>query len=111
MAVEYIHQDLNQEVTAVGGHYVLVKETCLPFQGRKVLYLVGYSVFDTTCCGIGGCSYAVVPGFVLDWRHRTGEDGQPVSRLEPIRNRVVQQELRRLIREQERGVVQQIIFQ
>lgn len=61
MAVETIHQGLNQEVTAIGGHYVLVKGMCLPFQGRKVLYLVGYSVFDATCCGMGGCSYVLPP--------------------------------------------------
>jgi hypothetical protein len=111
MAVDYIHRDLNQEVTAAGGHYVLVKEMCLPFQGREVLVLVGYTVFDTACCGMGGCSYAVVPGFVLDWRHRTGEDGWPVSRLEPVRDKVVQEELRRLIGEEERGGIQQILFQ
>jgi len=106
---EYTHPKLNQPVTAIGGHYVLVKEERLPFRGREVLYLVGYAVFDTSCCGVGGCGYALVPGFVVEWKSRTGEDGRPVSRVEPIRDEAVQREIRRLI--QQRETVHQVRFQ
>ena len=41
---EYIHHDLNREVTAIGGHYVLTKEVRLPFEGREALYVVGYAI-------------------------------------------------------------------
>jgi hypothetical protein len=82
--VEYVHQDLNQQITAIGGHYVLAKEVRLPFHGREILYLVGHAAFDTTCCGPGGCAYALVPGFVASWHSSQTEDGLAVSRLEPI---------------------------
>jgi hypothetical protein len=92
---------LNQEVTAIGGHYRLVKEVRLPFRGREVLYLVGHALFDTACCGLGGCAYALVPGFILEWKSKTNEDGLPVSQVEPIRDEAVQEEVRRLIEKQE----------
>jgi hypothetical protein len=107
--VPYIHQDLNQEITAIGGHYVLVKETRLPFQGREILYLVGHAAFDTTCCGTWGCAYALVPGFVTSWQSSETADGLAVSRLEPIREPGVQNDIRRLIERLE--TVQQVIFQ
>ena len=109
MTTVYVHQELNQEITAIGGHYALVKEARLPFRDRHVLYLLGYGVFDTTCCGVGGSVYALVPGFILDWKSQTNQDGLAISRVEPIRDEIVQKELRRLLKERE--VVQQVKFQ
>jgi len=108
MATEYVHQELNQKVTAIGGHYLLVKEVRLPFQGRNVLYLVGHAAFDTTCCGVGGCAYALVPGFILDWKSATNEDGLAVSQVESIHDTDAQQKLQRLIQKQE--MVHQVKF-
>jgi len=108
MKKEYIHQRLNQEITAIGGYYVLMKEARLPLQGREVLYVVGYAVIDTSCCGIGGCAYALVPGFILDWRCKKNEDGLAVSQVEPIHDEAIQKEVRRLIEKKE--TVQQASF-
>lgn len=109
LEVEYVHQELNQEITAIGGHYALVKEVRLPFGDRQVLYLVGYGVFDTTCCGVGGAAYALVPGFILDWKSKTNKDNLAISYVEPIRDKIIQKEVRRLVKERE--AVQQIKFQ
>lgn len=105
MNQEYVHQELNQEVTAIGGWYVLAKEERLPFQGREVLYLVGHAAFDTACCGTGGCVYALVPGFILHWKKERNGDGLAVSLVEPIRDGGVQEQVRRLI-EMDEGVHQ-----
>ena len=109
MIQEFVHQELNQEIYAIGGHYVLVKEARLPFQGREIMYLLGYAAFETTCCGLGGCAYALVPGFILDWKRRTNDDGLAVSQVEPIRAGAVQEHVRRLIEKKE--VVHQVVFQ
>lgn len=101
METEYAHQELNREVTAIGGHYLLVKEVRLPFRGREVLYLVGHAAFETTCCGAGGCAYALVPGFILSWQTRQDEEGLAVSEVESIHDPDTQQQLRRLIQKQE----------
>jgi hypothetical protein len=106
--LEYIHQEMNQEVTAIGGHYVLVKEVRLPFHGRELLYLVGHAAFDTTCCGVGGCAYALVPGFILSWKSRMNHEGLAVSQVETINDNGVQEQVRRLIEEME--VVQKVRF-
>ena len=106
---EFVHQELNREITAIGGHYVLTKEVRLPFRGREVLYLVGCAVVDTSCCGAGGCAYALVPGFILEWKRQTDGDGLAVSQVEPIRDEATQREIGRLIEEAE--PVHQVIFQ
>jgi hypothetical protein len=97
----YVHRALDDEVTAIGGHYRFTKEERLAHEGRDVLYLCGYAVFDTTCCGGGGCSYAMVTGYVLGWKDETDPDGFPVSRVEPIRDPAVQKEIRSRIQEKE----------
>ena len=104
----YVHLELNQEVTAIGGHYVLVKEVRLPFGGREILYLVGHAAFDTACCGVGGCAYALVPGFVLNWKGQTNADGLAVSRMEAIQDKDEQEQVQRLI--EKREPVHQVLF-
>lgn len=106
---EFIHHELNREVTAIGGHYVLTKEVRLPVDGREVFYLVGYAVVDNSCCGVGGMAYALVPGFILDWKSKTNDEGLAVSVVEPIHDETMQREIRRLIERKE--VVHQIRFQ
>ncbi len=99
--MEYAHPKLNQPVTAIGGEYVLVKEERLPFRGREVLYLMGHVVFNTSCCGIGGYGYALVPGFVLEWKVYADGQGRPVSRVEPIRDEAARREVAQAIRRRE----------
>jgi hypothetical protein len=105
---EYVHQKLNEEVTAIGGHYLLVKEVRLPFAGREVLYVVGHAAFDTSCCGAGGCAYALVPGTILQWKARHSQEGRAVSEVEPVREGDVQRALRRVI--QGREMVREVRF-
>jgi hypothetical protein len=99
--LDYTHPELDREVESIGGRYVLTKEARLP-------YLTGYAVFDTTCCGEGGCGYALVPGFIRDWKYRMDEGGRPVSRTEPIRDGSLREEVRRLI--EGREMVNQVNF-
>jgi len=105
---EHVHQELDQEISAIGGHYVLVKEVRVPFQGRELFYLVGHAAFETTCCGAGGCAYALVPGFVLHWHNATNEDGRKLSQVEPIRAAAAQEKVKRLIGQSE--MVHQVVF-
>ena len=105
---DFIHPDLGQEVTAIGGHYVFNKEARITYNGREVFYLVGYAVVDTSCCGAGGCAYVLVPGFVRAWKYKSNINGVSVSQIEPISDPVDQQAIRRMIQKKE--VVQQVTF-
>jgi hypothetical protein len=107
-AREYEHRDLLQVVQAIGGHYELTREGLLPVAGRQVLYLIGHAVYDSTCCGAGGCSFALVIGFVRKWKERENAQGFPVSEVAPILHPAEQQQIRRLI--EERETVSQVNF-
>ena len=106
---DYVHPILNQEHAAIAGYYVLTKECRLPLHGKDVLYYVGYGVLDNSCCGMGGCAYAMVPGFVVRWRYRQTSEGLFVSSIEPIRDEAIKNEVKHLIEKDE--VVSQINFQ
>ena len=99
---------MNQEITAIGGGYVLTKEVRLPCGDKDLFCVTGYVVIDSSCCGTGGCGYALVPGFVEQWKVRENTDGLSVSQIEAIRDKEVQEKVRSLIMEKE--LVQQVIF-
>jgi hypothetical protein len=105
---DFVHPQLGREVTAIGGHYVFTREIRLPCDGREILYLVGYAVLDTTCCGVGGCAYVVVPGYIKKWKYKFDRNDFPISKVESIRNRIDQKQVRNLI--QKREMVFQVNF-
>ena len=80
----------------------------LPLEGREILYIIGHAGFDSTCCGVSGCAYALVPGFILQWRGKQNTEGLFVSEVEPIRSESEQEHIRVLIMEQE--IVHQFQF-
>jgi hypothetical protein len=106
--IDFIHPVLNKAVRSISGHYILSQEKRLSYNGREVLYLIGCAVVDASCCGPGGCTYALVPGFVKQWKYRLTAENLSVTQVDPIRNKADQQELRRVIMEKE--PVQQVDF-
>jgi hypothetical protein len=106
--VDFIHPELNTEVNAIGGHYVLVKEQRLDDESDRILYHIGYAAIDSSCCGTGGTAYASVAGYIRRWHARYDENNRPVSEIEPIRDKTKQNHIRRLITARER--VPQVIF-
>ncbi len=105
---DFAHPKLGREVTAIGGHYVFGKETRLPYNGREILYFIGYAVLDSTCCGVGDCAYALVPGHIRQWKYKKNRNDCPVSQVEPIRDRIDQKQIRNLIQKKE--MVYQVTF-
>jgi hypothetical protein len=106
--LDFVHPELGREITAIGGHYVFVKEICLPFRDREILYFVGYAVLDSTCCGVGGCAYVLVAGFITQWKYKADQNAAGLSQVEPIRDEMIQKEVRALIRQKE--MVYQVTF-
>ncbi len=107
MVRKYTHE-LKGEVLSISGRYELEREERLWCAGREVLYVVGSAVVDSSCCGYGGCRYAVVPGFVLSWESGRNQEGLPTSEVEPITDASLKEEIRRLIEEREQ--VSQVQF-
>jgi hypothetical protein len=105
---EFVHPKLGQEVTAIGGHYVFGKEIRLPYEGREILYFVGYAVLDSTCCGVGGTAYVLVAGYIRQWKYKKNHNDFPVSQVVPIQARIGQKQIRNLIQKKE--MVYQVTF-
>ncbi|HPW68867.1 MAG: hypothetical protein WDA72_09815 [Desulfomonilia bacterium] len=96
--MEYVHPVLNEEITAIAGHYTLISQEILPHEKGGILYFVGYAHMDTSCCGLKGCGYAVVAGHVAGLCSSRTPDGRPVSQVVPV-DEALHQEVSRVIRE------------
>ncbi len=107
MIREYTHE-LNREVRSISGGYEFEKEGNLQIDGREVLYVVGNAIVDSSCCGVGGCRYALVPGYVRQFKTRQDEQGLWISEVEPIIDIATRQEITRVLKEKE--IVQQVQF-
>ena len=105
---DFSHPELNQQITAIGGSYLFIKEERLPINGEEVLYLLGNAVFDSSCCGFGGCAYAMVPGIIRSYRYTTDEAGRPLSRVVAITDPRFQGKIKTLIRQ--KHLVHQVNF-
>jgi hypothetical protein len=88
-------------VTCIAGYYTPRKEARLEYNGREVLYVVGQAVIDSSCCGLGTWGYILVPGYIVNWHKRTNAEGLPVTEVEPIPDKQVQDSIRRIIAEAE----------
>jgi hypothetical protein len=102
MTKDYVHPNLEEEVTAIAGSYVPQREMKIAVNGREILAIIGYGVVDTSCCGMGGGRFAVVPGYIEKYKYTVNDQGQQVSSVDPIEdNWDVKREIIRLIEEQE----------
>lgn len=106
---DYTHPDLNCEIRAIGGHYVVTKESRLPYQGEEVLYFIGNAILDRTCCGFGAVCYANVAGYVRQWKYTKNADDRPVSQVEPVINAREQAQITKLIKQHE-NMISQVNF-
>jgi hypothetical protein len=107
MTRTFSHQ-LNKEVQSISGWYTLYKEERIAPRDIEYLYLVGDWVVESSCCGVGGCRYAVVPGSIVNWKSGTNGEGFFTSVVEPIKDEKVQGELREIISKKEQ--VSQVQF-
>lgn len=108
MIRRYTHERLNEEVRFIAGYYVPEEETRLDYNGREVLYIVGHAQIDNSCCGVAGCRYALVPGYVAEWKTETDEAGRPVSEVEVIANEGSKRDIAGILQEKE--MVSQVEF-
>jgi hypothetical protein len=92
-AVLFVHPELNQPVTAIGGNYVITSEDTIRYGGGELLTFAGHAVFDTTCCGAGGCAYTLVAGFIDSYRCGKDASGRWLSRVKPVRDDCLKKEI------------------
>ena len=100
--MEYIHQipDGDTEIETISGHFTVENEKRLAYKDKIVLCVIGVGTIDKSCCGIGGCRYAMVPGYVKKWKEEN-EFGLIVSEVEPISNESEKKEINNILKEDE----------
>ncbi len=101
MTQEYTHAELGQEVRSITGYYMPEKEERIKYKDKEVLYIFGAAVMDNACCGAGGCGYALVPGYVVNWKTKKSREGLPVSDVEPIRDEEEKREIAAIVKKRE----------
>ena len=73
-----------KEFHSISGRYEFDTEGQIKIEGKEILYVLGNAVMDTSCCGFWGCRYALVPGYVVKWKYKKDDKGNPVSIISPI---------------------------
>ncbi len=108
--MEYIHQipDMENEIQSISGHYAVEKELRLEYCGHMVLCVIGTGIIDSSCCGTGGCRYALVPGYIAKWKEKTNGAGFMVSEVEPVTDENSKRKIIDILKEQE--IVTQVNF-
>ena len=99
--LDFAHPKLNEGVSAIGGEYQFTAERQIDVDGRPLLYYTGFFMIDRSCCGISGCAYALVAGFVREWKFRINDCGRPVSRVAPVRSPDLQKRVAAMIQQQD----------
>ena len=94
----YVHPELNQPIEFFGGTYLFVSEGCIDFNGKEVVYLLGFAAVEASCCGRGGSAFIKVPGF-LGPRRDMVRGSARVSEIERIVDENCQREITVLLRE------------
>lgn len=103
MSIYFTHPQLGQEVESIAGVYAYTEEKRLQIDEKDVLYFIGYSVTNKSCCGVGGCMFATVAGFVLQYTAKKDEE-HIISEVEPITEEALRKHIEKLIKAQ--GVLQ-----
>ena len=96
---QYTHEKLGEEVRSVAGYYTITEEERLKYREREVLYVAGLAVIDNSCCGVGGCSFVNVPGYIVSWKEKGGDSSPAISEVEPIKDKENQKEIKELLTE------------
>ena len=95
----YIHKELDQEVRSISGEYRFISEERLPCRGKEALCLVGVGQVDNSCCGVTGCIFVRIPGYIVAWQNGLDDGGRPTTDVEPITDEREQEEITRLLQQ------------
>ncbi|MCX8123613.1 MAG: hypothetical protein N3F66_05545 [Spirochaetes bacterium] len=97
MSVYFTHPTLGQQIESIAGVYAYTEEKCIQIDGKNVLYFIGFCVTNKSCCGVGGCMFANVAGFVKSYGIQAKE-GKIISEVEPIDDEITKHYIEKLIK-------------
>lgn len=95
--LSYLHKDTGTEERIISGYYSYLEENRLSIPGRDMLYVVGIGIVDNSCCGIGGCLFIEVLGYVVSWKSDVDREGGSVSLVDPINTDEEKEKIRKAL--------------
>ncbi len=98
---KYTHLELNEDVQSTAGYYTPLKEVRLKYNNREVLYVVGQNVMTSACGHVGSYGHILVPGYIINWQQEQNKAVLSVSEVEPITDKAIQDNIRRILKETE----------
>lgn len=105
----YTHLQLGEDIAAgIAGYYTPGQEVRMDYNGREILYILGNAVVEAACCGVGNWGYALIPGYIINWKSKKNGAGLPVSEVEPIIDEKKRDNIKKII--QGREIVTQVQF-
>lgn len=93
----YIHKEIGMEIKTISGYLTYLEEKWLNYSGRDVLLAVGVGIVDNSCCGVGGCGFIEVAGYIVSWQKCADEKGRLISKVSPITSEKEKKEITRLL--------------
>jgi hypothetical protein len=59
-------------------------------------------VVESSCCGLkGNWTYAIIPGYVINWQYTQNERDLPVSEVQPIPDEATRERIRQIVEKKE----------
>lgn len=99
--VDFNHPVLEETISAIGGEYRLKEERRAFLADGELLYYTGYFVIDRSCCGVGGSAYALIAGFVAQWKYTKDAQGRPVSQVHTVKNERDRDRIAKMIKKED----------
>lgn len=103
----YTHE-INKEIRSIGGRYEFEREGSINLGDGEILYAVGNAVLESSCCGLWGCRYVLVAGYVMRLKFAFDDDGNPLSEVIPIDDDGLQNQISAMMKKLEGAT--QVIF-
>jgi hypothetical protein len=99
---KYVHLKPGQDTSfGIAGRYTPYGVNIIDYNGREVMYEIGQVRMEASCCSLNDWVSTVVPGYVVDWKGSTNEDGLPVTEVEPITDPKARREISEIIQKRE----------
>jgi hypothetical protein len=110
MALEYVHQELGEEVQARAGYYAVTDELRLKLNGSEVLCVIGICIIDGSCCGNRSFRYALVPGYIVTWKGKKDKSGRTITEVEPVTDQAIKKHIEATLQDTQTVFKQNIEF-
>jgi hypothetical protein len=108
MRKNFKHFAIGEEIRSAAGGYIVQKEALTKIGEKEILYYIASAFFDTSCCGAGGCGYAIVVGYVADHQFKQDKNGTLLTEVETIESENEKEKIKKILLDKEK--LDQVVF-